>query len=203
MPDAPQHGDLDTRTSMCVARDPEYESLINARNRSSASLLDERLQQPLRHFHSLKLHPPPNQELHHLSSPTSNHNGSHRYINTNPTLPHSHTTTTNSPSPLTRPQHPPHRRLRPLGRRQVHPPQAPLRRVPRPLRLQHLAHDPRPARRRGERPRVPLRLPRRLPEAGRGQRLHRARAVRQQPLWHERAGCQGCEGEGEDLYFGY
>ena len=88
---------------MCVARDPEYESLINARNRSSASLLDERLQQPLCHFRSLKLHPPPNQEHHHLSSPTSNHNGSHRYININPTFTHSHTTNTNSPSPSPEP----------------------------------------------------------------------------------------------------
>jgi hypothetical protein len=62
--------------------------LINARNRSSASLLDERLQQLHCLFHSLKLNTFPNQEHHsflHLlsSSPTTSNNGSHRYEHNN------------------------------------------------------------------------------------------------------------------------
>jgi guanylate kinase len=59
---------------------------INARNRSSASLLDERLQQlPLRSIHSLNLQPlPPRQQLHsflYSSSPTTSNHGSHWYTN--------------------------------------------------------------------------------------------------------------------------
>lgn len=98
---------------------------------------------------------------------------------------------------------PPHRRLRPFRRRQINPPQAPLRRVPRALRLQHFAHDPRASRRRRERARVPLCHKRGFHQTGGSQWLYRERSVRQQPVRHERASCQGCEGQGPDLYSGH
>lgn len=78
-------------------------------------------------------------------------------------LPRPHLLLIRSPHHGTYHRQPPHRHLRALGLRQVDHAQAPLRRVPLALRLQRLAHHAGTPRRRGERPRVPLRYQGRVP----------------------------------------
>ncbi|XP_054547227.1 guanylate kinase isoform X2 [Talpa occidentalis] len=80
-----------------------------------------------------------------------------------------------------------HRPEWPIGRGEEHPAQDAAAGAQRPLRLQRVPHHEDPAAGRGERQRVPLRDQGGHAAGHRRRRLHRARGVLRQSLWHQAA----------------
>ncbi|XP_037355310.1 guanylate kinase isoform X5 [Talpa occidentalis] len=78
-----------------------------------------------------------------------------------------------------------HRPEWPIGRGEEHPAQDAAAGAQRPLRLQRVPHHEDPAAGRGERQRVPLRDQGGHAAGHRRRRLHRARGVLRQSLWHQ------------------
>ncbi|XP_037355304.1 guanylate kinase isoform X1 [Talpa occidentalis] len=87
-----------------------------------------------------------------------------------------------------------HRPEWPIGRGEEHPAQDAAAGAQRPLRLQRVPHHEDPAAGRGERQRVPLRDQGGHAAGHRRRRLHRARGVLRQSLWHQQGGRAGCAG---------